>query len=76
MMVMQALKLHLKVDAAVVQIIPELSRMLGQSVELIALSREVKQQVNVPIPGILAGQIRLADDFDAPLPDELRHHGR
>ena len=69
---MQALKLHLKIDAAIVQIIPELSTMLGQQVELIALSQENKQQVKVPTPGILAGKIRLRDDFDAPLPDDMR----
>ncbi len=69
---MQALKLHLTIDAALVQIIPELSTMLGQQVELIALSQETKPYIKVPTPGILAGKIRLKDDFDAPLPDDLR----
>lgn len=69
---MQANKVQVIVNTAIVQLIPELSPMLGQTVELIALNQEVKEQVNVPTPGILAGQIRLADDFDAPLPDELR----
>lgn len=69
---MQALKLHLTIDAALVQIIPELSTMLGQQVELIALSQETKPNIKVPTPGILAGKIRLKDDFDAPLPDDLR----
>ncbi|HRI68662.1 MAG TPA: hypothetical protein PK156_30750 [Polyangium sp.] len=72
---MQALKLHITVDEAVVQLIPGLTAMLGQRVELIALSpsQEVKHIRRLPVPGVLAGQIILKDDFDAPLPDDIRH---
>jgi len=69
---MQALKLHITVDAAVVELIPGLSAMLGQQVELIALGQDSKQRRKVPTPGILAGKIALKDDFDAPLPDDIR----
>lgn len=72
LVVMQALKLQITVDAAVVQLIPGLSSLLGQNVELIALGEETKPARKVPIPGILAGSIALKDDFDAPLPDDMR----
>ena len=69
---MQALKLHITVDAAVVELIPGLSVLLGQQVELIALGEEPKPARKIPTPGILAGKIALKDDFDAPLPEDLR----
>ena len=69
---MQALKLHITVDAAVVQLIPGLSALLGQKVELIALGEEGKPARKFPTPGALAGKIALKDDFDAPLPDDMR----
>ena len=69
---MQALKLHLTVDEAVVRVLPALSALLGQRIELIALGEERRPTHRLPTPGTLAGQIGLKEDFDAPLPDDVR----
>jgi|GEM_PF-6806939 len=44
----------------------------GQHVEIIALGEETTPSRKVSTPGILAGQIALKNDFDAPLPDDMR----
>jgi hypothetical protein len=69
---MQALKLHLTVDDAVVRVLPALSALLGQHIELIALGEERQPSRRAPVPGALAGKIALKEDFDAPLPDDIR----
>ena len=69
---MQALKLHVTVDEAVVRVLPALSSLLGQHVELIALGEEERPARRAPTPGALAGKIALKEDFDAPLPDDIR----
>lgn len=69
---MQALKLHVTVDDAVVQVLPALAVLRGQRVEIIALGEELKHARKLPVPGILAGQLALKENFDDPLPDDLR----
>jgi hypothetical protein len=69
---MQALKLQVTVDDAVVQVLPALAALHGQHIELIALGEEPKLERKLPIPGALAGKIALKDNFDAPLPDDIR----
>ena len=68
----QALKLNLKVDDAVVRVLPGLSALVGQRIELIALGEERPPSRRAPVPGALAGKIALKEDFDAPLPDDIR----
>jgi hypothetical protein len=68
---MQALKLHVTVDDSIVHALPALSPLLGQHIELIALGEDKRSGRKLPIPGEFAGKITVADDFDAPLPDEL-----
>lgn len=69
---MQALELHLTVDDALVRALPALAALLGQDIELIALGEEPRPSRRAPVPGALTGQIALKDDFDAPLPDDIR----
>lgn len=69
---MQNIKTHIVVNTAIAQVNPELSPKLGQHVERVAYSHEATPPIKIPTPGILAGKIRLKDDFDAPLPDDLR----
>lgn len=70
---MQALKLRVTVDEAVVQALPALSVLRGQRIELIALGEETEAGPRMPIPGLLAGKLVLKENFDAPLPDDIRH---
>ncbi|WP_437683311.1 type II toxin-antitoxin system prevent-host-death family antitoxin [Sorangium sp. So ce131] len=68
----QALKLHVVVDDAIVRALPALSPLRGQRIELIALG-EAQPPIRVaPVAGGLLGQINMKDDFDAPLPDDIR----
>lgn len=69
---MQALKLQVTVDDAVVQVLPALAALRGQHIELIALGEESKPARKLPTPGILAGRLALKENFDDPLPDDLR----
>jgi hypothetical protein len=70
--VVRALKLNLTVDDAVVRVLPGLSALVGQRIELIALGEERPPSRRAPVPGALAGKIALKEDFDAPLPDDIR----
>lgn len=47
--------------------------MLEHKVKILAMDQQTKNPKKAPTPGILAGNIRLGSDFDAPLPDDLRH---
>ena len=69
---MQALRLHVTVNDAVVRALPGLSALRGQHVELIALGEESRPARRAPVPGALAGKIALAENFDEPLPDDVR----
>jgi len=69
---MQALKIQVTVDDAVVRVLPGLAALRGQHVQLIALGEEPKSPRKLPTPGLLARKIALKADFDAPLPDDLR----
>ncbi|WP_437860073.1 hypothetical protein [Sorangium sp. So ce363] len=69
---MQALKIHVVVDDSVVRALPALSPLRGQRVELIALGEAQPPSPVAPVAGGLLGQIKLKEDFDAPLPDDVR----
>lgn len=69
---MHALKLHVTVDDAVVQALPALAALRGQRIELIALGEEEKKAKKLPVAGALAGKLALKENFDAPLPDDIR----
>lgn len=69
---MQAVKVHVIVDDAVVRALPALSPLRGQRVEIIALGEAQPQASLAPVAGGLRGRIQLKDDFDAPLPDDVR----
>jgi hypothetical protein len=69
---MQALKIQVMVDDTVVHALPALSPLRGQRVELIALGEAQPPSRVAPVAGGLLGQIKLKDNFDAPLPDDVR----
>ncbi|WP_433937178.1 prevent-host-death protein [Sorangium cellulosum] len=69
---MQALKIQVLVDDAIVRALPALSPLRGQRVELIALGEAQPPARIAPVAGSLRGQIEVKDDFDAPLPDDIR----
>ncbi|WP_437983933.1 hypothetical protein [Sorangium sp. So ce117] len=69
---MEALKIHVVVDESVVRALPGLSPLRGQRVELIALGEAQPPSPAAPVAGGLLGQIKLKEDFDAPLPDDVR----
>jgi hypothetical protein len=69
---MQAVKVHVMVDETVIHAVPALSPLRGQRVELIALGEAQPLGPTAPVAGGLLGQIQLKDDFDAPLPDDIR----
>ncbi|AGP37230.1 hypothetical protein BE04_46395 [Sorangium cellulosum] len=69
---MQALKIQVVVDDAIVGALPALSPLRGQRVELIALGEAPPPARVAPVAGGLHGQIEMKDDFDAPLPEDIR----
>ncbi|KYF56458.1 hypothetical protein BE08_39205 [Sorangium cellulosum] len=69
---MQALEIQMVVDDAIVRALPALSPFRGQRVELIALGEAQRAARVAPVAGSLRGQIDINDDFDAPLPDNIR----
>ncbi|WP_437663727.1 hypothetical protein [Sorangium sp. So ce1182] len=69
---MQALKIQVVVDDTVVRALPALSPLRGQRVELIALGEAQPPARVAPVAGGLLGQIEIKEDFDAPLPDDVR----
>ncbi|WP_437786557.1 hypothetical protein [Sorangium sp. So ce1097] len=58
--------------SAIVRALPALSPFRGQRVELIALCEAQRSSRVAPAAGSLRGQIDIKDDFDAPLPDNIR----
>lgn len=69
---MHALKLQVTVDDVIVRALPALAALRGQNIELIALGEDPKTPRKTPTAGALAGKVWLKDDFDAPLPDDIR----
>ncbi|KYG04058.1 hypothetical protein BE21_48730 [Sorangium cellulosum] len=69
---MQALKIQVVVDDAIVSALPALSPLHGQRVELIALGEAQPPARVAPVAGSFRGQIEMKDDFDAPLPEDIR----
>lgn len=60
------------VHDVVVRALPALSPLRGQRVEIIALGETQPEASVAPVAGGLRGRIQLKDDFDAPLPDDVR----
>ncbi|OQY53733.1 MAG: hypothetical protein B6245_22440 [Desulfobacteraceae bacterium 4572_88] len=74
---MQALKISKQIDSEILYI-PEFGNMIGKNVEIIILTeyddsdRQSSSCVRpVRKPGSAKGMISLADDFQAPLDDDL-----
>jgi hypothetical protein len=70
---MQAVRLFTTVSEAIAQALPELLPLRGRRVEMLVLDEAEPTRVPATAPwGFLQGKIRLRDDFDDPLPEEMQ----
>ena len=70
MWTMQAIRIHKRIESQQLDL-PELAALIGRDVEIIVLDPAGTGSVGTPPlrrrAGSAKGQIKLADDFDAPL---------
>lgn len=70
---MQAVRLYTTVGDELLEALPGLKAFRGRRVEVVVLEEPEPARVSAVAPwGFLAGAMRLKDDFDAPLPDEIQ----
>ncbi|OQX26318.1 MAG: hypothetical protein BWK80_11025 [Desulfobacteraceae bacterium IS3] len=71
---MQALKINKQIDSEILYL-PEFRNLIGKNVEIIILAEDDQNLISgirpVRKPGSAKGMITVADDFQAPLDDEL-----
>lgn len=69
---MQAVRLFTTVGEDLLQALPGLNAFRGRRVEVVVLEEPEPPRVPATAPwGFLQGKMRLREDFDAPLPDEM-----
>ncbi len=67
---MEAVRIRTRLDSESI-VIPDLKPVIGRNVEIIVLIEPSEKHSGKRIPGSAVGKIQMADDFEAPLSEDI-----
>ena len=67
---MEAVRIRTRLESESI-FIPALKPVIGRNVEIIVLIEPTEKQARKRVPGSAIGKIRMADDFEAPLSEDI-----